>query len=303
MPEMELEADPGSLGERGALELMHGVLRALASAATLDDMLHVIVAHGAQVFQPVGAVIGRQSGGTVLNVARWGTSLDLAESPNERPRLGRDPWNDAMGLCEAIWVPSIEERKTRYPTLRVADDVETLAVLPLVAQGRAFGVFGLAFAMPYRFEDMQRAFLVALADLCALCLLSSERADADAIREAEHVAANGLRAMNGTYGASRLTNGSTENGNGSGVIDLRTASGRDVKLTAREQEIAIALTQGLRSSAVARDLGISIYTVRKHISSILRKYDVTSQCELIARIYGQSPAPGADLEPSARAGA
>src|SRR5579863_434310 len=99
--------------------------------------------------------------------------------------------------------------------------------------------------MPYRFEDMQRAFLVALADLCALCLLSSERADADAIREAEYAAGNGLRAMSGTYGVSRMTNGSgSENGNGSGVIDLRTASGRDVKLTAREQEIAIALTQG-----------------------------------------------------------
>ena len=37
MPELELEADPGSLGERGALELMHGVLRALASATTIDD--------------------------------------------------------------------------------------------------------------------------------------------------------------------------------------------------------------------------------------------------------------------------
>jgi len=303
MPEMELEADPGSLGERGALELMHGVLRALASAATLDDMLHVIVGHGAQVFQPVGAVIGRQTSGAVLNVARWGTSLDLAESPHERPRLGRDPWNDAMGLCEAIWVPSIDERKARYPALRVGDDVETLAVLPLVAQGRAFGVFGLAFAVPYRFEEMQRAFLIALADLCALCLLSSERADADALREAERAYADGFHAMNGGNGASRLTNGSSDNGNGSGVIDLRAASGRDVKLTAREQEIAIALTQGLRSSAVARDLGISIYTVRKHISSILRKYDVTSQCELIARIYGQSPSSGSDFEQSARAGA
>jgi len=205
-------------------------------------------------------------------------------------------------LCEAIWVPSIEERKARYPALNIGDDVETLAVLPLVAQGRAFGVFGLAFAVPYRFEEMQRAFLIALADLCALCLLSSERADADAIREAERASANGIRATSGAYGAQKLSNGVSENGNGSGVIDLRTASGRDVKLTAREQEIAIALTQGLRSSAVARDLGISIYTVRKHISSILRKYDVTSQCELIARIYGQSPAPG-DLEQSARAGA
>jgi DNA-binding CsgD family transcriptional regulator len=296
MPEMELEADPGSLGERGALELMHGVLRALASAATLDDMLHVIVGHGAQVFQPVGAVIGRQTSGAVLNVARWGTSLDLAESPHERPRLGRDPWNDAMGLCEAIWVPSIEERKARYPDLRVSDDVETLVSLPLVAHGRAFGVFGIAFALPYRFEGMQRAFLITLADLCALWLLNSERASAEDLRDADRLAASGLRAVDRNP-LPRLPNGSPEVSNGS-TVDLRSASARDVKLTAREQEITIALTQGLRSSAVARDLGISIFTVRKHISSILRKYDVTSQTELIARIYGQSAVSGADVEQS-----
>src|SRR5579863_436529 len=111
MPEMELEADPGSLGERGALELMHSVLRALASATTIDDVLHVIVGHGAHVFHPVGAVVGRQIDGTVLDVARWGSSLDLADGPLERQRLARDPWNDAISLCEAIWVPSIEERK------------------------------------------------------------------------------------------------------------------------------------------------------------------------------------------------
>jgi DNA-binding CsgD family transcriptional regulator len=157
--------------------------------------------------------------------------------------------------------------------------------------------------MPYRFEAMQRAFLITLADLCALWLLNAERANADGIREAERVAAEGLRAVGGS-GVARMPNGTSELTNGSGAsLDLRGAWGRDVKLTAREQEIAVSLTQGLRSSAVARDLGISIYTVRKHISSILRKYDVTSQCELIARIYGQSPAPDVDLEPSVRTGA
>jgi DNA-binding CsgD family transcriptional regulator len=297
MPEMELEADPGSLGERGALELMHGVLRALASAATIDDVLHVIVGHGAHVFHPVGAVVGRQTDGTVLDVARWGSSLDLADGPLERQRLARDPWNDAISLCEAIWVPSIEERKARYPDLRVSDDVETLVALPLVAHGRAFGVFGIAFAVPYRFEELPRAFLITLADLCALWLLNVERANADGVREAERIAAADLHAV-GPSPLPRLPNGSPEVSNGSRTIDLRGSSARDVKLTAREQEITIALTQGLRSSAVARDLGISIFTVRKHISSILRKYDVTSQTELIARIYGQSTAPGADLEQS-----
>jgi DNA-binding CsgD family transcriptional regulator len=297
MPELELEADPGSLGERGALELMHGVLRALASAATIDDVLHVIVGHGVHVFRPVGAVIGRQTDGIVLDVARWGGSLDLADGPLERQRLARDPWNDSISLCEAIWIPSIEERKARYPDLGVSDDVETLVALPLVAHGRAFGVFGLAFALPYRFEEMQRAFLVTLADLCALWLLSAERANANGLREAELIAAADLRAVSRS-GLPRLPNGSPEVSNGSGPPDLRGSSARDVKLTAREQEITMALTQGLRSSAVARDLGISIFTVRKHISSILRKYDVTSQTELIARIYGQANGPGADLEQS-----
>jgi DNA-binding NarL/FixJ family response regulator len=85
----------------------------------------------------------------------------------------------------------------------------------------------------------------------------------------------------GGAGAAGTNGANHTNGDG------RIAVG-DVKLTAREHEIAAALTRGLRSSAIARDLGISIYTVRKHISAILRKYDVTSQGELIARIFGQS---------------
>jgi DNA-binding CsgD family transcriptional regulator len=84
---------------------------------------------------------------------------------------------------------------------------------------------------------------------------------------------------------------------GNGTADVR-ANGNAVgaaprpgihpRLTAREQQIALALAEGRRSSSVARELGISIYTVRKHISAILRKYDVTSQSELIARMYRQS---------------
>ena len=247
--------------------------------------------------------IGRQSDGTVLerralgHVARPRRVAARTTAPRARPVERRD--GSVRGDLGAV----DRGAQGALSALRIGDDVETLVVLPLVAQGRAFGVFGLAFALPYRFEEMQRAFLIALADLCALCLLSSERADADAIREAERGVGQWnpgdewrLRQRRSCRMACPRT------GTGRASSTCGQSSGRDVKLTAREQEIAIALTQGLRSSAVARDLGISIYTVRKHISSILRKYDVTSQCELIARIYGQSPAPG-DLEQSARAGA
>jgi len=282
MPEMELQADPGGLGERIALDLLHGVLRALASADDTDDVLRVIVGHGVQWLQPVGAVLGRQVD-EVVAVGSWGSSLDLDTDSLEQSRPARNPWSDAVGLCEAIWLSSIEDRKARYPELRVDDDVESLAVLPLVAHGAAFGVLGLAFAMPRRFDETERMFLFTLADVCALWLLHPAQVRAES-SNGRGVSAS-ARAMLGAAGPawSNGANGEHASGDGDGRLP-----GADVKLTAREHEIAGALTRGLRSSAIARELGISIYTVRKHISAILRKYDVTSQGELIARIFGQS---------------
>ena len=272
MPDMEPGADPGGLSERVALDLLHGVLRALASAEDTDDVLRVIAGHGVQSLQPVGAVLGRHVE-DVVAVGSWGSSLDLGPDSIEHSRLARNPWSDAIRLCEPIWMSSIEDRKARYPELRVDDDVESLVVLPLVAHGAAFGVLGLAFAMPRRFDDTERVFLAALADVCALWLLHPAQ-----VRPESH---NGHEVAHSGAAGTPAVNGSGTNGNG------QFPAG-DVKLTAREHEIAAALTRGLRSSAIARDLGISIYTVRKHISAILRKYDVTSQGELIARIFGQS---------------
>jgi len=273
MPEMDPQADSGGLGERIALDLLHGVLRALASAEDTDDVLRVIVGHGVQWLQPVGAVLGRQID-EVIAVGSWGSSLDLNADSLEHSRLARNPWSDAVRLCEAIWLSSIEDRKARYPDLRVDDDVESLAVLPLVAHGAAFGVLGLAFAMPRRFDETERMFLITLADVCALWLLHPAQV------RAESGSVHGGPALGDSWPSADREH---TNGNGDGRLP-----GADVKLTAREHEIAGALTRGLRSSAIARELGISIYTVRKHISAILRKYDVTSQGELIARIFGQS---------------
>jgi DNA-binding CsgD family transcriptional regulator len=278
MPEIELQAEPGGLGERVALDLLHGVLRALASAEDTDDVLRVIAGHGVQWLQPVGAVLGRQVE-DVVAVGSWGSSLDLSTDSFEHSRLARNPWSDAIRLCEPIWMSTIEDRKARYPELRVDDDCESLVVLPLVAHGAAFGVLGLAFATPRRFDDTERMFLVALADVCALWLLHPAQVRAESMNG--HGAGPAGTAVVGAAFANGVA-ASNGNGNGDGRLP------GDVKLTAREHEIAAALTRGQRSSAIARDLGISIYTVRKHISAILRKYDVTSQGELIARIFGQS---------------
>src|SRR5579862_7518969 len=95
MPDMTLEADPGGLEGRRALELMHGVLRALASAENTDDVLRVIVSDGLPSLQPVGAVLGRQVE-DVVAIGNWGSSLELSTDTFESERHTRNPWSDAV---------------------------------------------------------------------------------------------------------------------------------------------------------------------------------------------------------------
>ena len=60
---------------------------------------------------------------------------------------------------------------------------------------------------------------------------------------------------------------------------------RGVRLTAREQEITLALAQGLSTIDVAGELFLSAHTVRDHIKSIFAKLVVSSRGELVAKIF------------------
>ena len=277
MPDIRLDADEGRPAQGDLVALMHGVLRSLASTTTPHDVLRVIVSRGAHDFEPVAAAIGCQVDHAIVDVAHWGARWRWPTTGPAKPsRTARDPWTDALNLCEPIWVASQEERIARYPDLEIGNDIASLAALPLVANGAVFGVLAIGFGSPDHFDAPRRAFLVLLADLCTLLLRS------DASTSAAYATVELVRfPTNGAAAAAPPSPNGSDDG-------IAPALGLHPRLTAREQQIAIALTEGRRSSAVARDLGISIYTVRKHISAILRKYDATSQTELVARIYRQS---------------
>jgi DNA-binding NarL/FixJ family response regulator len=53
-------------------------------------------------------------------------------------------------------------------------------------------------------------------------------------------------------------------------------------MTKRESEVLNSLLQGLTNKQIATSLGISDFTVRDHVSSILRKKGVGSRAELLA---------------------
>jgi DNA-binding CsgD family transcriptional regulator len=81
------------------------------------------------------------------------------------------------------------------------------------------------------------------------------------------------------------------------------------RLTSREQEILLLIGQAVRGRKIARTLGISEYTVRKHRASIMRKLGLQSAAQLISHAVmvsvgfgafdddGRSPPATASLHP------
>jgi DNA-binding CsgD family transcriptional regulator len=63
-------------------------------------------------------------------------------------------------------------------------------------------------------------------------------------------------------------------------------------LTKRETEIVELLRQGLRNSVIARRLFLSQKTVEHHVSSILRKLNVSSRIDVVAMAREKSPDAG-----------
>jgi len=55
-------------------------------------------------------------------------------------------------------------------------------------------------------------------------------------------------------------------------------------LTPREAEVANLLCEGLAAKQVARELYISVHTVRDHVKAIHRKVGVGSRAELLVRL-------------------
>lgn len=56
--------------------------------------------------------------------------------------------------------------------------------------------------------------------------------------------------------------------------------GQQMKITKRERDVMRLLVYGLTNKQIGQKLEISNYTVRDHISSTFKKFNVTSRVEL-----------------------
>ncbi|RMR89933.1 Regulatory protein, LuxR [Pseudomonas coronafaciens pv. striafaciens] len=79
------------------------------------------------------------------------------------------------------------------------------------------------------------------------------------------------------------------------------ARGSIMWVTMREQEVLGLLLQGCTNKEIARQLSISDYTVRDHVSSLLRKNQVRTRAELMARCVSLL-LPGNTVQPPTSVG-
>jgi len=59
-----------------------------------------------------------------------------------------------------------------------------------------------------------------------------------------------------------------------------------VLLTPRETDVLNAVANGLTNKEIARDLGISLHTVKFHLESVMRKIGVSSRTEAVSKAMG-----------------
>src|SRR5262249_45984324 len=84
------------------------------------------------------------------------------------------------------------------------------------------------------------------------------------------------------------------------LLDVNRRGELFSRLTDREREIVMLVTQGLKNKDVGNRLFISETTVRHHLTTIFNKLNISSRFELIAYVHALAGASNGSLKsPSA----
>jgi signal transduction histidine kinase len=154
----------------------------LAAVQTRIEIAEMIVDEAiAATDADAGSVfVNDERHGQLRLVAYRGYGDDAVAAFDPLPDDIRTPLRDAAEFGEVVVAETAEEYEERYPGLRRYGAVElsprAAVAVPLAAGGSAFGAIGLAYPPLRIFDYDERAFLLAVARLCAQALDRSDRA-------------------------------------------------------------------------------------------------------------------------------
>jgi len=176
----------------------------LAGAGTLEEVADSIVGSGlAAVRASAGIVALLDDGDGQLRGVRATGLLpeDLSRWPMLPVHLST-PLCSAFRLGRPLFCETAEHRDATFPRLPdagLAGACGAVVALPLVVGGAALGAIGLTWPVDRRFDPEERAFLTAVAGLCAQALARARAHDAHRAaqgrleEQAERIAAQNAR--------------------------------------------------------------------------------------------------------------
>ncbi len=95
------------------------------------------------------------------------------------------------------------------------------------------------------------------------------------------VLADRLASLLGGVAGLRLV-GADETAEAALIARSRQVSGSDFELTSRELDVLGLMAEGASNKMIARQLGISVHTVKFHVGSLLDKLDATGRTDAVA---------------------
>jgi DNA-binding NarL/FixJ family response regulator len=146
----------------------------------------------------------------------------------------------------------------------------------LVAKRKPANVLRVAIVAP---DDARRAEIAAIVAHAGYAVADESSADIvllDGATTAEQIEA-ALQAAAGDS-AARVVPATRSRG-----FEELAERAAGVLLTPRELEVLAAIGAGLSNKAIARQLGISLHTVKFHIESLFRKLGARTRAEAVAK--------------------
>ena len=99
------------------------------------------------------------------------------------PDSGNPTYGIGTGAAPAVWIETFAQYLSYFPALagmRVQGPrPQSFACVPLVAEGRTFGVIGVGFFAERVFSDDEREFIATFARQCAQSLLRAQRLESE----------------------------------------------------------------------------------------------------------------------------
>lgn len=174
---------------------LQALTAALSEALTPAQAASAALTHGL-------TALGAHAGSVALLVERGGELeiLDSVGFPQERiekwrrfPVTSEAPLAEAVRRGKMVLIESLQSSESPYPhlsELQAVNESQALAAVPLIVEGRTIGAMGLTFREIQRFDEDDRAFMLAISRLCAQAIERARLYQAESRMRAEAEEAN-----------------------------------------------------------------------------------------------------------------